>query len=543
MNIGNYTFEEFKEKAAEFHGYPAPGLLIGAYMVEEAKQRLPEGTLFEAMVETSKCLPDAVQLLSLCSAGNQWMKVENLGRYAVSLYDKYTGEGWRVFVDTNKLEDWPEIKGWFLKLVPKKDQDTDKLFNEIEEAGISICSVQKITISPKYLGHKHMSAIEPCPVCTEAYPVADGAICRGCQGDSPYAMQEGVLGCPTPDGPLLKVVDVKEVEGETALHDMTQIITGETKGPAFTAGQELSVGDVCRLQQMGRFRVHVAGELPGDEWVHENDAVEAFAKRMAGDGIIYDLPPSEGKINFTAAYEGLFSVNTEALERFNLCPNVILTTRHTNTLIPKGKNVAGSRALPLYISRQDFSRAIAALGPEPLLSVTPLRKGKVGILVTGTEVFQGIIEDRFAGIITNKVESLGSEVVETRIAPDNREAIAKEVENLLSAGADLIATTAGMSVDPDDVTRQALDDAGLTNAVFGLPVLPGTMTLVGNINNAQVIGVPACALFYKTTGFDLLLPRLLAGQTITRKDMATYAEGGFCMQCKTCTFPKCPFGK
>ncbi|MCK9241549.1 formylmethanofuran dehydrogenase subunit E family protein, partial [Desulfocurvus sp.] len=132
MNIGQYTFEEFKEIARKFHGYPAPGLLIGGFMVEEAKSRLPEGTLFEALVESGKCLPDAVQLLTLCSTGNNWMKVENLGRYAVSLYDKHTGQGWRVAVDPARLEAWPEIRSWFMKLKPKREQDTERLFAEIE---------------------------------------------------------------------------------------------------------------------------------------------------------------------------------------------------------------------------------------------------------------------------------------------------------------------------------------------------------------------------------------------------------------------------
>ncbi|HCU69782.1 MAG TPA: trehalose-binding protein, partial [Desulfomicrobium sp.] len=178
MNIGHYTFQEFKDRAAAFHGYPAPGLLIGGYMVEMAKAALPAGILFEAVVESKKCLPDAVQLLTLCSTGNNWMKIVNLGRYAVSLFDKYTGEGVRVSVDLDKLEAWPNIKGWFLKLTPKKEQDTEALFREIEDAGDSILRLQKVTVQPRLLGHAHMTRIEACPVCREAYPVSDGAICR-----------------------------------------------------------------------------------------------------------------------------------------------------------------------------------------------------------------------------------------------------------------------------------------------------------------------------------------------------------------------------
>jgi formylmethanofuran dehydrogenase subunit E len=106
-----------------------------------------------------------------------------------------------------------------------------------------------------------------------------------------------------------------------------------------------------------------------------------------------------------------------------------------------------------------------------------------------------------------------------------------------------VVTTAGLSVDPDDVTRQGLLDAGATELLYGTPILPGAMTLLARIGSVRIIGVPACALFFKTTSFDLLLPRLLAGVDITRHDLARMSHGSFCLECKTCTFPKCPFGK
>jgi len=541
MNIGKHTFEEFKAMAKAFHGYPAPGLLIGGYMVEAAKARIPEGTLFEALVESGKCLPDAVQLLTLCSTGNNWMKVKLLGRYAVSLYDKFTGKGVRVAIDAKKLDAWPEIRGWFLKEKPKAEQDTDKLFEEIEQAGDTICSIRAIVVDRKYLGHGHMTSIDICPVCGEAYPGSDGSICRGCQGEDPYVSIEGAT-CRD-DAPPLHAVPVEMAVGKKAAHDMTGIVPGESKGPITKAGDTLDVGDVCRLQRIGKFNVYTEDQLPGEEWVHENDAVKAFAKRMAGEGISYDPNPGEGKINFFASRPGLLTIDLDALARFNLSPDVMLATRHDASVMPEGKGVGGTRAVPLYISRDRFSRALAALGDGPVLEVLPMRKAKVGILATGTEVFQGIIEDKFIPIISSKVLNLGCEVRKTDIAPDDRAAITKAVTGLLDAGCDLIVTTAGMSVDPDDVTRAGLVDAGLRDDLFGVPMLPGTMTLVGHIGQAQIIGVPACALFYKTTSFDVLLPRLLAGRRITRKEIARLGEGGFCMTCKACSFPKCPFGK
>jgi len=154
-------------------------------MVAMAKRALPPDTLFEAVVETKKCLPDAVQLLTLCSAGNNWMKVVNLGKYALSLFDKHRGEGFRVHVAVEKLEIFPEIRAWLLKEKAKKDQDTEQLFREIENAGDSICVMAPVRIRAAFLGHAPMGDIAICPLCKEPYPLADGALCRGCRGEAP----------------------------------------------------------------------------------------------------------------------------------------------------------------------------------------------------------------------------------------------------------------------------------------------------------------------------------------------------------------------
>ena len=563
MRIGPYTFEAFKERAADFHGYPAPGLLIGGYMVAMAQRALPEGILFEAVVETKKCLPDAVQLLTLCSMGNNWMKVINLGKYAVSLFDKYSGAGFRVHLDVGKLEPYPEIKAWFLKQKPKAEQDTERLFEEIKKAGDTICGITPIYIRQSFLGHSHMGEVGLCPHCHEAFPQEDGVLCRGCQGEAPYSTVAGNMAAVKPP---VRVVPVEDVVGQRALHDMTMIVPQESKGAAFSAGQEFTAGDVCRLQQMGRFSVAVEDESNASAGVHENEGAEAFARRMAGTGVRFSLPPKEGKINFTAEGDGLFCVNKKMLEAFNMTPDVMCATRQDCTVVKKDGEVAGTRVIPLHLHPDTFAEALHVL-KGPLFSVAPLRKAKVGILVTGTEIFKGLIEDSFIPILSRKVESYGCSIVKALIAPDDVEHMAASIDEIRQAGGDMLITTGGLSVDPGDLTRQALINAGLTDALYGAPVLPGTMSLVGWLSgkdqksapvkangNAvplrqpeagemQVIGVPACALYFKTTLFDMLLPRLLAGRVLTRQDLAALGEGGFCVNCNVCTWPKCFFGK
>ena len=563
MNIDHYTFEEFKTLAAAFHGYSAPGLLLGGYMVAMAKRALPPETLFEAVVETKKCLPDAVQLLTLCSTGNNWMKVVNLGKYALSLFDKRTGEGFRVHVAIGKLDAFPEIKAWLLKQKAKRDQDTARLFREIESAGDSICAMAPVRMRATFLRHAHMGNIGICPQCGEAYPSEDGPVCRGCQGEAPYTVSpvEAGLRLPHP-----RIVPVEEALGEKVLHDMTEIIPGMFKGAAFSAGQTLSAGDVCRLQQMGRFHVAVedAAAATGGG-IHENEGAGAFALRMAGENISFSLPPKEGKINLCSMIRGLLCVDKKRLEAFNMLPDVMCASRRDGTLLEKDAEFAGTRVIPLYLHEDTFAAALQVLD-LPLFSIAPLRSAKAGILVTGTEVFKGLVEDKFIPLISAKLWHYGGSVVKAEIVPDDKRAIALAIEGMRNAGADLLVTTGGLSVDPDDVTRVALTEAGLVDALYGAPVLPGTMSLIGRIvgkENAswpatpgkgqacfirqpvegemQVIGVPACALYFKVTLFDILLPRLLAGRQITRSELAALGAGGFCVNCKLCTWPKCFF--
>ncbi|WP_291320257.1 molybdopterin-binding protein, partial [Desulfonatronospira sp.] len=226
-----------------------------------------------------------------------------------------------------------------------------------------------------------------------------------------------------------------------------------------------------------------------------------------------------------------------------LVPQVMCASRQSYMLVKKDSVIAGTRAIPLYLPRSNFNKAVQVLNQGPLFKVLPLMQKKVGLLITGTEVFEGIIQDRFEPIIRDKVQKLGSEVTRSIICPDDKEEIKSCLTRLLDSGCNMVITTAGLSVDPDDVTRKAIQEAGAGEMLYGAPILPGAMTMLCWIDSVPVMGVPACALYFKTTSFDLLLPRILAGLKVTRLDLAQMADGSLCLSCKACTYPKCPFGK
>jgi formylmethanofuran dehydrogenase subunit E len=541
---GEDLFKEFLKMTKHFHGYPAPGVILGCYMVELAKTQVPDGILYDAICETSWCLPDAVQMLTPCTTGNGWLKILNLGLYAVSLYDKFTGEGVRIFLDGRKLLEFDEISNWLLKRKPKAEQNSERLRQQIREKHHLICSRETVKISPEHLVKRSKGPVSICRLCHEAYPSRHGDICRQCQGDSPY-LDRKIQKTKDLDGPLLKSVNVEDAVGEKILHDMTRIIPGQYKGAAFRRGQIIMGGDVCRLQQMGRNRLYLENsDINSNIWVHENQAAEAFANAMAGEGTRPEGPPREGKVNIVAEQNGLLLIDTRRLYNFNLIPNVMAASRKNYAIIKKNKRIAGTRAIPLYLSKDLFNAAMAILETKPLFTVRPFKPAKIGILITGTEIFQGLVKDKFEPIITGKVLQYGcSSIIKTIIAPDDRGAISETIGNLIDAGSEIIITTAGLSVDPEDLTLKGLMDAGAKDLLHGAAVLPGAMTLLGKIKNTRLIGVPACALFHKTTSFDLLFPRILAGVNISREDLAELAHGGLCLECRTCSYPKCPFGK
>jgi formylmethanofuran dehydrogenase subunit E len=190
MEKNYFNLEEYLHRVKSFHGHLAPGVVIGGFMVHLARTKIPEGVFFDAICETSACIPDAIQMLTPCTVGNGWLKVINLGRFALSLYDKHHGNGFRVFLDPVKLEKWPEIKAWFLKLKSRSEQNHEDILSEIKKAGVEICSVCPVQIKPELLKKRDKGKIAICPSCAEAYPLKDGRICLACQGSSPYIIPE-----------------------------------------------------------------------------------------------------------------------------------------------------------------------------------------------------------------------------------------------------------------------------------------------------------------------------------------------------------------
>jgi len=338
------------------------------------------------------------------------------------------------------------------------------------------------------------------------------------------------------------VIPVDQSVGTILAHDITEIRAGQFKGPAFKKGHIIREEDVPHLKRVGKEHLYVLHLEPGE--VHEDDAALRLATALAGRGVFFDPHPSEGKIQLKASHRGLFKVDVAALTRINLVPDISCSARHTHTLVEKGDVICGVRAIPLIIDEENLQAAEKiALAVNDFFSVKPFLALKTGIVITGNEVFSGLIDDKFAPIIRKKLQSYDCSIMGIAFTPDDREHIASEINRFLQAGAEMIVVAGGMSVDPDDITRVAIADAGAEDVVYGTPVLPGAMFLYGRFGIVPVMGLPACVLFFRATVLDLILPRVLAGESITREDLAAMAHGGLCLECESCHFPRCSFGK
>jgi len=375
-------------------------------------------------------------------------------------------------------------------------------------------------------------------------------------------------------GASFRTIPVQQAVGTVLAHDITEIRAGEFKGRAFRKGHIIKEEDVCHLQRLGKEHLFVL-QVAEDE-MHEDDAVTVLATALMGAGVRIQGEPKEGKINIVADRDGLLSIDREALLRFNMLGEVMCATLHSNTVVKKDQVVAGTRTIPLVVKKSIIEEAVrivkqsqgSGVKVHGVVEVKELRRPKAGIVITGNEVYHGKIKDAFAPIITKKIEEYSGEIVGIYYAPDDERFIEERLRELIAAGADLLITTGGMSVDPDDVTRFAIRNLGATDLTYGSAVLPGAMFLVAYLTadigtrNAEIasgskhselrtshsalvpiLGIPACGMYHRTTIFDLILPRVLTGELIGRKELAELGYGGLCLNCKECRYPVCPFGK
>lgn len=338
----------------------------------------------------------------------------------------------------------------------------------------------------------------------------------------------------------MKTVPVQDAVGMVLCHDMTKIVPGETKGPVFRKGHIIAEEDVQTLLEIGKEHIYVLDMENG--CIHENEAAQRIAAAAVGPHItLSDV--SEGRINFIAD-PGLLDVNVEALNRINSIEEVVLATMHTGQQVTETRPVAGTRVVPLVIKEEKIRRVEAICAEyDYVVGIRPFRRLSVGLVTTGSEVYHGRIKDKFGPVIRKKFSNLGSEVMGQTLTSDDPAMTRDAIMAFIAGGAEMVVVTGGMSVDPDDQTPTAIRLTGADVITYGSPTFPGVMFMVADLNGVPILGLPGCVMYYRASVFDLIVPRLLAGEKITREDIVSLGHGGFCATCEVCRYPICPFGK
>ena len=338
----------------------------------------------------------------------------------------------------------------------------------------------------------------------------------------------------------MKRIKTEDAVGQVLCHDMTQIIPGVTKDARFRKGHVVTAEDIPVLLSMGKDYLYIWEKQEG--MLHENEGARILCDLCKNEHMS-ESPVKEGKIELSATCDGLFSIDVERRDAINSLGEIMIAARSNHLPVKAGDKLAGTRVIPLVISEEKMNEAKRIAGDKPLLSLLPYQKKRCGIVTTGNEVFYGRIKDAFSPVVAAKLEEYGGEVMGVTLCGDDPAGITTAIEAFLADGADLVVCTGGMSVDPDDRTPAAIKATGARIVSYGAPVLPGAMFLLSYLDGKPIMGLPGCVMYARRTIFDLVLPRVMADDPVTAKDLARLGNGGLCLNCETCPYPNCGFGQ
>jgi molybdenum cofactor synthesis domain-containing protein len=339
----------------------------------------------------------------------------------------------------------------------------------------------------------------------------------------------------------MKKIPVEKAVGIKLCHDITQIIPGKFKGPAFRKGHIVQKEDIEKLKKIGKEFLYIW--QPGKGEIHENEASLRMSEAVAGENI--ELTEAiEGKITLKSLIRGLFKVKSELLYEINSMENITIPCLPNNFRVEKGQGLSGVRIVPLVIQEEKIINIEELCQKKgKVFAVKKYKKLKVGIITTGNEVHKGLVKDVFGPLLRDKFSYFGAEIKGQIYCPDNTEEIKKAISYFSQQEVDLIALSGGMSVDPDDLTPGAIRESGAKVITYGVPVQPGNMFMLAYLGNKTLIGIPGASLYYKNTILDIIIPRIFAGDILNKKDFVILGEGGFCSTCAVCHYPFCYFGR
>lgn len=337
----------------------------------------------------------------------------------------------------------------------------------------------------------------------------------------------------------MRKLKIEDAIGKTLCHDISAMRDG-FKGAAFKRGHVITKEDIPAFLDLGKRTVFVWEDHAGE--VHEEDAALRMAAMAPVEGAHYTAP-SEGKVLLIADTRGMFRVDTALQKEINSIGDITISSLPDHYPVEPGARLASMRIVPLVTREEQILKAEELCKDRKLLDLRPYNHLKVGVIITGSEVYSGRIKDKFEPVVREKLSQYPCDILGITLCDDDVDMITAASRQFIDQGADLLIYSGGMSVDPDDVTPTAISSLGADIVKYGLPAQPGNMTLVAYLGDIALLGVPGAAISLPTTMFDVLLPQVFCGDKLTRNDLINLAEGGLCQLCQNCHFPNCTFGR
>jgi molybdenum cofactor cytidylyltransferase len=329
---------------------------------------------------------------------------------------------------------------------------------------------------------------------------------------------------------IFGAVAPKDARGATAVHTIRQgdlvLKKGTLIGPA----------EIAALEAAGIKDVVVAQLEPDD--VSEDVAAAEIAKKVAGPGVHIDRAFT-GRANLFAQTAGVLVVDKDAIDRLNRVDEAItFATLPAFKPVVAGEMIATVKIIPFAVAKSARDAALAGV-KQPLLRIAPYRIRKVGVVSTLLPGLAPKVIEKTLKITAERLAPAGATIVAERRVPHERAALARALDEVLKAGAELaIVFGASAIADRRDVIPSALEAIGGHVEHFGMPVDPGNLLMIGNADGRPVLGAPGCARSPKENGFDWVLMRLLAGLPVPREDITGLGVGGLLMEIVTRPQPR-----
>ena len=319
-------------------------------------------------------------------------------------------------------------------------------------------------------------------------------------------------------------VPLDQAEGKILGHN----VAGPDGKRLIRKGRALGREDLERLRGLGRRAVYVAELEPGD--VEENAAARRIAEAALGAGLRLS-GASTGRVNLIATVLGIFRFSGDRLRSVNGSEGVPVASLASQAVVRPGQTVATVKVIPYAVPEEEVARAEAiAREGGPLLRVDGLVPRRVGLVISGSPSVRAQLTEGFTPLV-ERVAALGSEVVErayvTLEDEKGEEALATTLRRQRELPVDLILLAGETAImDRHDITPRAVERAGGRIVSVGAPVDPGNLLMLAYIDDVPVLGAPGCARSRKVNVVDWVLPRLLAGDRLSREDIIAFGEGG-----------------